>query len=83
MFRRLFPAVMGSFDDPSPAPVEMTGGKEWANYIVNLTVTSKKTGVRTTYRVVESARVINGKMTEMYLHYFDTAQMVKDFKGET
>ena len=83
VFRRLFPAVMGSFDDPAPAPVEMTGGKEWANYIVNLTVTSKKTGIRTTYRVVESARVIDGKMTEMYLHYFDTAQMVKDFEGET
>ena len=82
VFRRLFPAVMGSFDNPSPEPVEMTCGKEWANYIVNLSVTSKKTGIRTTYRVIESARVIDGKMTEMYLHYFDTAQMVKDFGEE-
>lgn len=83
VFRRLFPAVMGSFDDPSPEQVEMTGGKEWANLIVNLSVTSKKTGIRKTYRVIESARIIDGKMVEMYLHYFDTAQMVRDFEGET
>ena len=81
VFRRLFPAVMGAFDNPTPEPVEMTSGKEWANLIVNFGVTSKKTGVRTTYRVIESARVVDEKMVEMYLHYFDTAQMVKDFDG--
>ncbi len=81
VFRRLFPAVMGAFDNPTPEPVEMTSGKEWANLIVNFGVTSKKTGIRTTYRVIESARVVDEKMVEMYLHYFDTAQMVKDFDG--
>lgn len=81
VFRRLFPAVMGAFDNPTPEPVEMTSGKEWANLIVNFGVTSKKTGIRTTYRVIESARVVDEKMVEMYLHYFDTAEMVKDFDG--
>ena len=82
VFRRLFPAVMGAFENPDPQEVEMTGGKEWANLIVNFNVTSKKTGNRTTYRVIESARIIDEKMVEMHLHYFDTVQMVKDFEGE-
>ena len=83
VFRRLFPVVMQTFDDPLVEPVEMSGGAEWANYIIHFSGTSKATGVRSTYRVVESARVADGKMQEMYLHYFDTAKMVADLKGET
>jgi len=81
VFKRLFGTVMGTFDDPVVEGIDITGGDEWVYYSVNLSVSSKITGKRSTYRVIEHGRVIDGKLTELHLHYFDTAKMLKDLEG--
>lgn len=83
VFKRLFAAVMGSFDDPKVDPIDMSCGEEWVSYALHLSGTSKATGKRATYRVIEHGRVVDGKLQELHLHYFDTAKMLKDIKGET
>ncbi|GAB5459031.1 MAG: nuclear transport factor 2 family protein [Henriciella sp.] len=80
--KRLFTAVMTTFDEPAVDPIEMSGGDEWANYILHFSGTSKATGKRSTYRVIESAKVVEGVMRELHLHYFDTAKIVTDLSGE-
>jgi len=77
-FQRLYPAVMGNFEDPMPVIKEVIGGKEWAAVIVDFTVTSKKTGRRFTQTVSEVGRVENGKLAEMQIHYFDTAALAAE-----
>lgn len=81
VFQRLFGTVMGTFDNPSVEPIDMSGGDEWVCYALKLSVTSKVTGKRSTYRVIEHARVVDGKLAELHLHYFDTAKIVKDIAG--
>ncbi len=83
VLKRLFGTVMGSFDDPKVEPIDMSGGDEWVYYALNLSVTSKTTGKRSTYRIIENGRVIDGKLTELHLHYFDTGLMSQEIKGET
>lgn len=82
VFKRLFPAVMTTFDEPAVEPVDMSGGPDWVNYILYFSGTSKATGERNTYRVIESARVVDGIMQELHLHYFDTAKILADISGE-
>lgn len=81
VFKRLFAAVMESFDSPSVEPIDMSGGDEWVFYAINLSFTSKATGERVTYRLIENGRVIDGKLTELHLHYFDTAGILKHIAG--
>lgn len=78
VYQRLFRKVMGTFDSPQVEPIDMSGGDEWVSYCLNLSFISKASGERVTYRVVENGRVIDGKMTELHLHYFDTAGILKD-----
>ena len=72
---------MSTFTDPAVEPIDMSGGDEWVYYSLNLSSTSKATGERVTYRVIENGRVVNGKLAELHLHYFDTAQILKDIEG--
>jgi ketosteroid isomerase-like protein len=76
--QRLHPAVMQYFDDPAPVIKEVIGGKEWASVIVDFTVTSKKTGRRFTQTVSEVGRVADGKLAELQIHYFDTAEIAAE-----
>jgi len=76
--QRLYPAVMAHFDDPAPVIKEVIGGKEWAAVIVDFTVTSKKTGNRFTQTVSEVGRVVDGKLVELQIHYFDTAALAAE-----
>ena len=69
---------MGTFDAPQVEPIDMSGGSEWVSYCLSLSFMSKATGERVSYRVVENGRVVDGKMTELHLHYFDTANILKD-----
>ena len=78
VYKRLFAKVMGTFDSPQVEPIDMSGGSEWVSYCLNLSFISKASGERVSYRVVENGRVIDGKMTELHLHYFDTANILKD-----
>lgn len=82
VFKRLFAAVMGSFEDPKVEPIDMSCGEEWVCYALKLSGTSKATGKRSTYRVIEHGRVVDGKLKELHLHYFDTAKMLQDIGGE-
>lgn len=76
--QRLYPAVMAHFDDPAPVIKEVIGGETWAAVIVDFTVTSKKTGNRFTQTVSEVGRVVDGKLVELQIHYFDTAALVAE-----
>lgn len=79
---RLHPAVMSCYDDPTPVIKEVIGGKEWAAVIVDFTVTSKKTGRRFTQTVSEVGRIENGKLAELQIHYFDTAELAAEIEAE-
>ena len=81
VFKRLFGAVMGSFDTPSVEPIDLIGGDEWVCYILNLSFISTATGEKVTYRLIENGRVVDGKLQELHLHYFDTAEILKQIKG--
>ena len=81
VFKRLFGAVMGSFDTPSVEAIDLIGGDEWVCYILNLSFISKATGKQVTYRLIENGRVIDGKLTELHLHYFDTSDILKHIEG--
>lgn len=83
VFKRLFAAVMGNFEDPKVEPIDMSCGDEWVCYALHLSGTSKATGKRSTYRVIEHGRVVDGKLMELHLHYFDTARIVKDIEGNS
>lgn len=78
VYKRLFSKVMGTFDSPQVQPIDMSGGEEWVSYSLNLSFVSKATGERVSYRVVEHGRVVDSKLTELHLHYFDTANILKD-----
>ena len=78
VYKRLFTKVMRTFDSPQVEAIDMSGGSEWVTYCLNLSFISKISGERVSYRVVENGRVIDGKMTELHLHYFDTANILKD-----
>ena len=83
VFKRLFGAVMGSFDSPSVEPIDMIGGDDWVCYILNLSFTSKATGERVTFRLIENGRVKDGKLMELHLHYFDTAEILKHIEASS
>ena len=83
VFKRLFGAVMGSFDSPSVEPIDMIGGDDWVCYILNLSFTSKSTGERVTFRLIENGRVKDGQLMELYLHYFDTAEILKHIEASS
>ena len=78
VYKRLFAKVMGTFDSPKIEPIDMSGGDEWVSYSLALSFVSKATGQRVSYRVIEHGRVVNGQLTELHLHYFDTAKMLND-----
>lgn len=79
--QRLYPAVVSNFDEFSPVIKEVIGGVEWAAVIVDLTLISKKTGRRFTQTVSEVGRVENGKLAELQIHYFDTAEIANEIGG--
>ena len=80
--QRLFPAVMQCFEKPAPVTKEVIGGVEWASCIVDFTVRSKKTGNRFTMTVSEVGRIVDGKLAELQIHYFDTAAMLAEIPDE-
>jgi len=79
--QRLYPAVVSNFDEFSPVIKEVIGGVEWAAVVVDLTLISKKTGRRFTQTVSEVGRVENGKLAELQIHYFDTAEIANEIGG--
>ena len=76
--QRLYPAVVAHFDEFSPVIKEVIGGVEWAAVIVELTLISKKTGRRFVQTVTEVGRIQDGKVAELQIHYFDTAETARE-----
>lgn len=77
-FKRVSAAVMGTWDNPSVEIDEIVGGKEWAVVVLRFTMTSKKTGRTFTQTVNEAGRVVDGKLKELRIHYFDAAEIAAE-----
>ena len=80
--QRLYPAVVSHFDVFSPVIKEVIGGIEWAAVVVDLTLVSKKTGKRFSQTVTELGYIREGKVAELQIHYFDTAQIAAEIGDE-
>ncbi|MGB1867848.1 MAG: nuclear transport factor 2 family protein [Porticoccaceae bacterium] len=76
--QRLYPAVVSCFDEFSPVIKEVIGGVEWATVVVDLTLVSKTTGRRFVQTVMEVGRIQDGKVAELQIHYFDTAEIARE-----
>jgi ketosteroid isomerase-like protein len=61
---------------------EVIGGIEWAAVVVDLTLVSKKTGKRFSQTVTELGYIREGKVAELQIHYFDTAQIAAEIGDE-
>ena len=74
--RRLYAEVMGYWADPHVTVRAITGDEEWAVALLDFTMTSRATGERFTMPVAEASRAEAGKIAEMRIHYFDTAELL-------
>jgi ketosteroid isomerase-like protein len=73
--RRLFNAAMAYWADPDIKIKHLLGDGAYCIALMEASMTSKKTGERFTQDVTEVLRVKDGKIVELRVHYFDTAQM--------
>ncbi len=74
-FKRLYPAVMDSWDDPHAETLEIAGGEEWVLAVVRLTMTSRKTGQRFSQTVCEAGTFECELLKDLRIHYFDAAEV--------
>ena len=77
-FQRLYPAVMGSWDDPETETLEIAGGDAWVLSAIRLTMTSKKTGRRFSQTVCEAGTFDGNKLKDLRIHYFDAAEVAAE-----
>ncbi|HEX7820853.1 MAG TPA: nuclear transport factor 2 family protein [Sphingobium sp.] len=73
--QRLFERAMAYWADPDIKIKHMLGDDAHCIALMEMSMTSKKTGERFTQNVVEVLRVKDGKITELQVHYFDTAPL--------
>jgi ketosteroid isomerase-like protein len=73
--QRCAAAVFGTWDNPRAVTLELVGGKDWAVHVLAFTMTSKTTGNTFTQTVCEAGKFEGGKLKELRIHYFDTAQI--------
>ncbi|MEM1052030.1 MAG: nuclear transport factor 2 family protein [Pseudomonadota bacterium] len=77
-FQRLYPAVMGTWDNPQAETLEIAGGDEWVLSAIRLTMTSKRTGRRFSQTVCEAGTFEGDKLKELRIHYFDAAEIAAE-----
>lgn len=77
-FPRVAAAVFGTWAEASTEIHEIVGGDKWAVVVLSFTMKSKKTGRTFTQTVNESGRFENGKLAELRIHYFDTAEIAAE-----
>lgn len=75
---RLFTVVMAYWNDPQVTVDAIVGDDDRAAVFLTFTMTSKHTSRTFTQTVVESARSKDGLVTEMRIHYFDTAEVARE-----
>ncbi|MEO0462447.1 MAG: nuclear transport factor 2 family protein [Pseudomonadota bacterium] len=77
-FQRLYPAVMGSWDNPEAETLEIVGGETHVLASIRLTMTSKKTGRRFSQTVCELGSFRGDKLKDLHIHYFDAAEVAAE-----
>ena len=75
---RLFTTVMDYWDNPTVVIDDIIGGDTYGAVLITFTMTSKHTGRTFTQTVVETAKSSSGLLTEMRIHYFDTAEVARE-----
>lgn len=76
----LFSTVMTCWDDPVIVQDSLTSDGKTVVAMVRLTITSRRNGERVTHRIAEVSKVENGRVTEMRIYYFDTAQVLRELE---
>jgi ketosteroid isomerase-like protein len=76
--QRLVQFLMEYWADPDIKVEHLIGDDNHCIVLMKLSVTSKKTGRRFTQDVVEVLRIANGRISELRVHYFDTAELALD-----
>jgi len=71
-------AVFGTWAEATTDIHEIVGGEHWAVVILSFTMTSKKTGRTFVQTVNEAGRFVDGKLKELRIHYFDTAEVAAE-----
>ena len=77
-FPNVAAAVFGTWAEASTEIHEIVGGEEWAVVILTFTMTSKTTGNTFKQTVNEAGRFVDGKLRELRIHYFDTAEIARE-----
>jgi len=75
--RRLYGIVMGYWDRPTVEIYNIIGDDTHVVALMNFTMTSKITGDTFTQKMAEVSTVENGLVTEMRIHYYDTAEVAR------
>jgi len=75
--RRLYGIVMGYWDKPMVEIYKIVGDDTHVVALMNFTMTSKITGDTFTQKMAEVSTVEDGLVTEMRIHYYDTAEVAR------
>lgn len=76
--QRLFTHVMGFWDDPQVAWIDLVGGDTHVVALLQMSATVRATGKHFTQRIAEVTRFnADGKMAEMHIHYFDAGELAR------
>ena len=75
--QRLYEHVFAYWRDPVVTVERIVGDDDWAVAILIFEMTATATGTRIRQRVTEVTRCEGGKAVEMFIHYFDTAEVAK------
>jgi len=79
--RDLYTAVVGHFDAPVIEQDALTSdGVGNVVALVRLTTTSRRSGERVVHRIAEVNRVVQGKVVEMRIFYFDEALVLAELE---
>jgi ketosteroid isomerase-like protein len=64
--------------DPDITVERLIGDNEYCIVLMKVSLTSKKSGKRFTQHVTEVLRIADGRIRELRVHYFDTAELALD-----
>lgn len=76
--QRLFTFLMSYWSDADIQIKHMIGDEKHCIVLMTFSANTKKTGERFTQDVVEVLHIADGRITDLYVHYFDTAQLALD-----
>jgi ketosteroid isomerase-like protein len=76
--RRVYGIVMAYWDKPSVEVYSIVGDDTHVVALMNFTMTSKLTGNGFTQKMAEVSTLVDGLVTEMRIHYYDTAQVAAE-----